>query len=186
MVVRGGLLLSFRSSKDSRHLKTIWIQEKEATDHRFKASPGAILNLGESVEAWTVGLSDEGAILAAIVGDSLVGEASLRVGKIDLASKNGALKFIGRSDLKDIHATEPSIIQTARWPEVLIVNWVDEESTIARYIVHGEDISKPLFSGLFHKGTRIVGQLSPKDPSHVLVLTRHRVESRWVYQICGL
>ena len=184
--VRGGLLVTMRANKGPHLLKTIWISEKEAGHPSPPNGPGLTVDIGGSFEAWNVGASPAGPIFAGIDGDSMVGEAKLRVGTLDLLNKNSKLQLIGKADLRDIHTTEPFVTETSNGTEILLVNWVDEESTIARYIVKAEGLSKPLFSGVFIKGARIVGQLSSKDSRLVRVLTRHRIESRWVYQICGL
>ncbi len=180
-IVQGGLLVSYRAKLQSHILNITWIS---AMDNGSPINLQA--DLGGPVEAWSLGNLPSGPFLAAIVGDSLVGDAKLRLAKLDLNSKNGKLQLIGKADLRDIHVSEPLISETPRGTELMLVNWVDEESTIARYIVKSEGLSNPIFSGLFAKGAHLVGALQSKKTSQIQVLTRHRIESQWVYQVCGL
>lgn len=185
-LVQGRLLLTYRANQKSHILHITWINPSDSGKIWHGSPMQPQLDLGGPVEAWSVGTLPSGPILAAIVGDSLVGDAKLIFAKLDLNSKNGKLQLIGKVDLRDIHVSEPLFSETSRGTELLLVNWVDEESTIARYIVKSEGPSKPLFSGLFSKGAHLVGLLQAKESGQIQVLTRHRIDSQWVYQVCGL
>lgn len=185
-LVQGRLLASYRANPQSHILNITRLNTSDALNSGYRSPIKHQLDLGGAVEAWSLGSLPSGPILAAIVGDSLVGDAKLVLARLDLNSKNSKLQLIGKVDLRDIHVSEPLFSETPKGTELMLVNWVDEESTIARYIVQPEGLSKPLFSGLFAKGAHLVGLLQAKETDRIQVLTRHRIESQWVYQVCGL
>jgi hypothetical protein len=185
-LIQGRLLASYRDYPQSHILHITWINTSDAANADHGSPIKHQLDLGGAVEAWSLGTLPSGPILAAIVGDSLVGDANLVLVRLDLNSKNGKLQLIGKVDLRDIHVSEPLFSETPKGTELMLANWVDEESTIARYIVKSEGLSKPIFSGLFAKGAHLVGLLQAKETDRIQVLTRHRIESQWVYQVCGL
>jgi hypothetical protein len=88
--------------------------------------------------------------------------------------------------LKDVHVSDPVFLASAKGLQVLTLNWVDDESTIARYVVAGGTVGKPVYSGIFPKGSRIVDAFAGNDPSDTFVMMRHKNDTNWIFQLCKL
>ena len=181
-----GAFVMWRDDKLLGRLMGQWFVQGEKASGESQGRFQMDLQGSDPIESWNVARTSAGTFVAVVDGDSLLGEAKLKVAKLDLSSKVDGFSWIGQVDLRDIHVTEPRITETPEGTEVLLLNWVDEESTIARYIVNAEKISKPLFSGLFSRGTRLIESFKSAKSGQIWVLTRHRNDTRWLYQICGL
>jgi hypothetical protein len=142
--------------------------------------------VASQVESWSAARTPGGDYLAFVDGDSLVGQAELKISYFNWADGGASVTWTKASPLKDVHVTEPVFVVTGKGVEVQLLNWIDEESTIARYMVAAGAIGKPSFSGVFPKGTRIVEAFTGETPEDVLVITRHRDDTRWAFDVCEL
>ncbi len=138
------------------------------------------------VESWSVTQHAGSYYVAFVDGDSLVGQADLRISQLNWGDGAVAVRWTKNVPIRDIHVTEPVFLASSKGLEVLLLNWVDEESTIARYILAGGNIGKPAYSGVFRKGTRIVDAFTGKSADETYVITRHRDDTRWGFQICEI
>lgn len=137
------------------------------------------------IESWAVTRLGGSYYLAFVDGDSLVGLSSLKVANFSAEDDGSAtVNWTRESVLKDVHVGEPSFQEAGGKLEVLLLNWVDEESTIARYQVSPAGLGKPKFSGIFPKGTRIALGLAAGDDR--FIVTRHKDDNRWAFQLCEL
>lgn len=182
----GGTLVVWHDAKSRSSLRGLWLETEDVLKRRAGVQADLALGDQNDLESWQAGATPEGFYLAIVTGDSLLGEADLKVAKMEIGSQFGQFEWVGQAPLRDIHAAEPYVVKTAHGTEVLLPNWVDEESTIARYNVTDENLGRPIFSGLFPRGTRIMDSLEDSASGRIWALTRHRIDSRWVYQICGL
>jgi hypothetical protein len=138
------------------------------------------------VESWTAQALNRHLYLATIEGDTMIGQADLKVTEFNLTQAGFKPEPSDSYALTDIHTTEPAFFHGRNGLEVLLLNWIDEESTIARYHVNSSRPSKPTYSGIFQKGTRIIG--TSQAPAHdaEYLVTRHREGTRWAFQLCRL
>ena len=144
------------------------------------------LQVASQAESWAA-TSHAGMIyLALIDGDTMIGQAEVKVAAVYQGSTGTGVKWIKAIQLRDTHAQEPVIVATSRGLEVLVLNWIDEESTIARYMVAGASIGKPTYSGVFQKGARILEAFAGPDQKDAFVVTRSRNDKRWAYQLCKI
>jgi hypothetical protein len=139
------------------------------------------------IESWAVGKARQGGsyYLAFVDGDSLVGLSSLKVANFSAGDDGDAnVNWTREAVLKDVHVGEPVFQEVAGQLEVLLLNWVDEESTIARYQVSPAGLGKPKFSGIFSKGSRI--SLGMEAKGDLYVVMRHKDDNQWAIQLCEL
>lgn len=138
------------------------------------------------VESWTAVQYGTGYNLAMVDGDSLIGQADLTVAAFDWVDETAVTKWSKGVALKDVHVSDPVFLASAKGLQVLTLNWVDDESTIARYIVAGGTIGKPVYSGIFPKGSRIVDAFDGNDAGDTFVMMRHKDDTSWIFQLCKL
>ena len=174
-------LIIWHEDEGNRPFKTQVIREDGTSD------AAADLDARYSpVESWAARALNRHLYLATIEGDTMIGQADLKVTEFSLTEAGFKPGLTDSYALTDIHTTEPTFFQGRNGLEVLLLNWIDEESTIARYHVNGTRPGKPSYSGIFQKGTRIIGTLpSPVQDAEYLV-TRHREGTRWAFQLCRL
>lgn len=137
-------------------------------------------------ESWSAAHHAGSYYLAAIDGDSLVGQANLRVSAFSFGDGGGDVKWTKDLPLKDVHVTEPVFFSSGGRLQILVLKWVDEESTIARYNVAGGTVGQPTYSGIFPKGSRIVDAFAGEDADDAYVVVRNKEETRWTFQVCRL
>lgn len=142
------------------------------------------VNAQNQVESWSAKLDGNGLYLAFVDGDSLLGTADLRVGAFDWNGSMLRPRWVKSDSMSDEHATEPVFLRTAKGLEVMVLKWIDEESTIARYFVTGGGLGKPVYSGVFPKGSRIVDGFEEDEDAWLIV--RSRGEVQWTFRLCGL
>ena len=182
MAGRPGAVAVYKEGDIGRPFKTVTLSEAAT------AGPPVPLDISVAiqVESWSAVAVPGGDYLAFVDGDSLVGQADLRISHFNWTDSGVAVRWTKRAPLHDVHATRPVFIASRRGLEVLLLNWIDEESTIARYMVAGGNIGKPAFSGIFPKGSRIVDAFTGKSLDDIYVITRHRDDTRWAFQICEI
>ena len=145
----------------------------------------ARLNIdAELVESWASTAANKRLYLATVQGDTLAGEAVINISEFSLGSNGFRLERSHKHMLNDVHVTEPRFLDGNRGVEILLMNWIDEESTIARYLGSPAGPNKPLYSGIFPKGTRIIASFSHEE-SDVLI-ARFRTGNQWNFQLCHL
>ncbi len=144
------------------------------------------LKVDNGVESWDAVQYGTGYNIAYVDGDSLIGQAELKVAGFnwkDDAVNTGWSKGV---ILKDVHVSDPVFLATSKGLQVMTLNWVDDESTIARYGVAAGSLGKPVYSGIFPKGSRIVEAFNGNDPSESFVIMRHKDDSSWSFKLCRL
>ncbi len=137
------------------------------------------------IESFATYLRDGNFHLAYVDGDSLVGESSLKVTKAALEGGSPSVKWTRQSSLRNVHVTEPVFVNSKKGLELLVLKWVDEESTIARYMVTAEGIGKPTYAGVFKRGSRIMEAFSV-DAGRAFAITRSKGSDNWDFLVCRL
>ena len=174
-------LIVWHEDEGDRPFKTQVIREDGTSD-----TAADLDGRFSQVESWSARAQNRHLYLATIEGDTMIGKADLRVTEFNLTQSGFKHEPSDSYALTDIHTTEPAFFQGRNGLEVLLLNWIDEESTIARYHLNSTRPSKPSYSGIFQKGTRIIGTLqAPVNDAEYLV-TRHREGTRWAFQLCRL
>ena len=137
------------------------------------------------VESWNAYRTNQDLFLAIIDGDTVIGQAELKLAKLSSIVSAPQLQWTHTQTLNDLHTTEPLFLDGLKGLEVLVLNWIDEESTIARYSVGQNTLSSPRYSGVFQKGTRILGTQSSTTDGTTLI-TRVRDGIHWAFKLCWL
>ncbi len=144
------------------------------------------IDVKDPVESWTAIHHAGSYYFAVIEGDSLVGQAALKISQVNWGDGSPSVKALKPIEIRDTHVSDPVFLTSSKGLEVLLLNWVDEESTIARYMVAGGMVGKPSYSGIFPKGTRVAHAFTGKDAGDRYVITRHKDDSQWSFNICEL
>lgn len=181
----GGQGEALALSKEGDEGKPFKVRKLGADGHA--SNPVSIdVTVANGVESWAATQYGTGYNLAMVDGDSLIGQAELKVAAFDWVDDAVATKWTKAVALKDVHVSDPVFLASGKGLQVLTLNWVDDESTIARYIVAGGTVGKPVYSGIFPKGSRIVDAFGGNDASETFVIMRHKDDTSWIFQLCRL
>lgn len=180
---RPGALLVWREGETGRPFKAQSLQEDVAEGSAVSLD----VTVKDPVESWAVAQNSGSYYFAVVEGDSLVGQASLRLTRLGYSDGVFSAKGSWGTAIKDTHVSDPVFLASSKGLEVMLLNWVDEESTIARYLVPaGQTLGKPTYTGIFPKGTRIAHAFTGQGADERFVITRHKDESQWSFNICEL
>lgn len=138
------------------------------------------LKAGSQIESHAVGVLGSDIFISFVDGDSLVGESQLKVARLSL---DGSLRWTRAEALRNMHVSEPLFLSTEKGLELLVLKWVDEESTIARYMVTSTGFSKPKYDGVFRRGSRIM-EAFQSSGGRTYTLTRSKGQSSWDFLLC--
>ena len=155
-------------------------------DASGRASNPSTLELAaeNGVESWAAAAYGGSNYIVYVDGDSLIGQAELKVAAFEWRDDTTSVKWSKGLPLKDVHVSDPVFVASSKGLQVMALNWVDDESTIARYIVAAGTVGKPVYSGVFRKGSRIVEAFS--DDGDLYAVMRHKDDVNWVFQLCKL
>jgi hypothetical protein len=142
------------------------------------------LQIANQVESWSAFAYGGGYYMAVVDGDSLVGASELKVGHFEWNGATAPVRWVKGLPMRDEHVTEPVWTTGSKGLEVLVLKWIDEESTVARYQVAGGALGKPSYAGVFPKGSRIVDAFN--DDGDVWTVIRSRSENGWTYRVCEM
>ncbi len=178
-----GALVVWKEGDTGTPFQLRWVNEA--------GTAGAATKLDVAVtsqsESWAVTAHAGGYYLAFIDGDSLIGQSELKISHFNWGDSDTATtRWTQASNLKDEHVSEPFFVPTEKGLELMLLKWVDDESTIARYIVASGTFGKPSFSGIFPKGSKVIEAFTGDSPGDVFVVTRQRQDDRWGFQMCEL
>jgi hypothetical protein len=122
--------------------------------------------------------------LGYVDGDSMVGQAKLRMAKF---TWNDNLSVAGEDArvLGDAHVSDPVWFHSEKELFVGVLKWIDEESTLATYKVVESKLGNPRSSGIFARGSRITERFSSKDGRNFIAV-RVRDHDMWKYRVCDL
>lgn len=177
-----GVLALWREGETGQPFKARWV----GMDGKVGEVVSLDFTVTSQVESWTAVGYGGGYYLAVVDGDSLIGQSELKIAHINWSDGSAQVRWTKASPLTDEHVTEPVFAVTERGLEALVLKWIDEESTIARYMVAGGTVGKPKYSGIFPKGSRIIEAFTSADGDDLYVVTRNRGESGWVFRICEM
>jgi hypothetical protein len=140
-------------------------------------------NAKAPLESWDADVVGKTLKVAAVTGDSLVGDAKLHLfdmddGGTDTLQKRGN----ATQALQDFHVSEPMLLVKSGEARVLMLQWLDAEATLATYAQTGDGLKKVAQQGIFDSGSRIMQAINYR--SDKLVLIRAKLETTWKYELC--
>lgn len=177
-----GALLIWKEGETGQPLKAQWV----SIDGKSDAAVNLPIPVTSQVESWTAIGHAGGYYLAVIDGDSLIGQSELKISYLNWETSGVQVRWTKSSVLQDEHVTEPVFLVSEKGLEALVLKWIDEESTIARYMVAASTVGKPEFSGIFQKGSRIMEAFTDVEGNDRFVVVRSRGESGWIFRVCEI
>jgi len=137
------------------------------------------------IESYSTYFRDGNLFISFVDGDSLVGESSLKIIKTQLLEGTLSMLWERETSLRNVHVNEPVFVYSKKGLELLVLKWVDEESTIARYMVTVDGVSRPKYSGVFKRGSRIMEAFS-SGTGRAFATTRSKGSEDWEFLVCRL
>lgn len=175
----------------------VWHDQTETSSNKFKivkiAEDGTVngpvplaVPVNNAVESWAAVSLGDYSLLAYVDGDSMIGQASIKIAKIRWEETVPVVAWVKTRSLSNIHVADPVWVRGKSTAYLLIPQWIDEENTIASYKIGADDIDAMAVSGVFPKGTRVVSGFYDGAKGAVYALTRQRASVAWRYDICHL
>lgn len=136
------------------------------------------------VESYTFSWHGKQLSLAYIKGNSLVGEASVHLLE---AYRGPEGVWITRNNqifsFDTFHLGSPHWVRSPRGDELVFLQWLDGESTLARIATKEQGgVNQPNYYGVFPAGTRIMGIFS--EDAKMLIRQKEKLD--WKFSVCSL
>jgi hypothetical protein len=178
-------LLSYDALAAGQKRNDVFVMQKLSTEGVAGNERRLEVPVDSAVESWSASGASGRFLLAWVDGDSMVGEAKMRLGEIVIDYEAPRLAWENVFPLEDVHVSEPIWLTAGGSNWAVILKWVDEESTLATYKVGISNASPPRASGIFPKGSRLVDAFSDDDDDP-WVIVRSRKKESWDFQVCEL
>jgi hypothetical protein len=169
---------------NQKHAVAIWLDEGTSSQPkpgkfkmRLVSSKGAfspevaLTDNAKRVEQWSAVATKDGVLLATIEGDSVMGEANLKVSKIVLGAKGVQIAWQKTKSLTNEHVGDPVWITHKNSVYIYLPKWLDSESTLSLYRVTDKDVSSIGSVGIFSEGTTFQSIFTLKDGAVVALST---------------
>jgi hypothetical protein len=179
--IDGSLVLTSVSDRQKTKFTVIVIDVTGKASDRLPIAT----KVTHQIESFDTHLRDGSFYISYVDGDSLVGESSLKLVKMSLEDKSLSAKWTRQSSLRNVHVNEPIFVFSKKGLELLVLKWVDEESTIARYMVTADGLGKPNYAGIFKPGSRIMNAFSV-NAGRAFAVTRSKGSDNWEFLVCRL
>lgn len=140
----------------------------------------------QGIENWSAALMSPFLYIAYVDGDSLIGDAKLHI--LKYKEKYNKFKEINKFDYKieDTHISKLHLFKNKNKIALLMMQWVDQESTIARFFISEHKVSGPEYLGVFPKGSQISLVFSDEKTEDLFVIVRHKKADFLEYKMCRL
>jgi len=135
------------------------------------------------VESWTASHVPGGLLLTYVDGDSLIGQANLKVLKLAWKDQYITSTWLKSKSLLNEHVSDPIGVHSSNKSFVLIPKWVDNESTIALYTIGEQGFENAEAVGVFPRGLRVMDAYWDND---IYALIRFRQDRKWQFQLCRI
>ncbi len=178
------------------HLNALVVWKPKGQSHRHfniaEISPGkkpvfepkeVDVSAEHEIESWTAGAAKEGLTLSYVDGDSLIGQANLKVVKLSWDQQYATTEWLKSKSLLNEHVSDPVWVSGSNKGFILIPKWVDNESTIALYHVGNQGFENAEAVGVFPRGLRVVDAFWDDD---IYALIRFRENQEWQFQLCQI
>lgn len=145
------------------------------------------LPIGKSIESWTVIDHLGGYFLAWVEGDSVVGQAELKVASLVWEGEAPKSLWVKSVPLVDVHVSEPVFLSHGGTLDVALPRWTGGATTIGVYRVGAESLIPHKSLGLFPRGARLMEAFVQRQGEDVFTIMRSpNKEKRWQFEICHL
>ena len=175
------------------HALVLW-PETNKRDSRFQlkefGEKGNVLSNSpislqvKDLEGYAIAAMPNEYLLGYVEGDSLVGNASLQISRFTTTDLGAKVVSSKRFPLANQHVSDPMWIVNKGEAVLLVLTWVDEESTIATFKVSASEVQGPVLSGVFRKGARIGGAFMDAKRNDLYTLMRNREGNTSRWQLC--
>jgi hypothetical protein len=156
------------------------------TDGEASAPQILAISAPGGVETWAATTRPGGFDLAIIEGDSLIGQASLNITSMKVSSAGPRLDWNKSISLKNMHIAQPFWVSSPSRRWIMMLKWIDGESTLAAYKIGNSGVESTTHFGVFPKGTALVSAFYSGVSSELIAVIRNKVGYRWNYEICSL
>lgn len=185
-------------TKDPQEILAVWLDtgvastvEKPAFKVRLlksdgTASPEHVLKipLNEEVERWSAFSQGSLGYLAYVDGDTLMGNGSLRIAAFEWEKNLAKVHWVKAKSLMNEHTAEPLWISKGKDAYILLLKWLDGESTLAAYKVSPEDVANLGTFGVFKEGTSLLSTFENPKSRRLTGLIRSRKGPLQEFALC--
>lgn len=137
------------------------------------------------LESWSATQIGKKMIIAAVRGDSMVGQGVLAISAFEVGPSNLQLSWSKEFKYDDVHLGDPVWLTNGATGFLTLMKWIDSEGTLSRFKVNDSTAEQLPDLGVFARGSVLVsGYMGPK--SHGLGAFRYREKDLWKYKLCKL
>lgn len=144
------------------------------------------LPITQGVESWRIGQNKNNYYLSLVDGDSLVGQASLKVAKFTWGEIVPNVDWVKTKSLLNEHVSDHHWVFRGPVLSLLMPKWLDEEVTLATYRVGGSSVESQVNTGIFPKGTSLVDAFAHPNGKETIAILKTRAQFGWDYRLCHL
>jgi len=137
------------------------------------------------LESWSASALGTRIVLAAVRGDSMIGQASLIVAAVSVSNGAAAVAWKHEVPFPDVHLGEPVWLSNGNRAFLGLIKWIDAEGSLSRIKVDASRAEVLSDVGVFPKGTVLsAGYLTDRDKG--MGAFRFRDNELWKYKLCKL
>ena len=144
------------------------------------------LPMSGQIESWSATAGDEGIFLAWIEGDSLLGDAVLRVAKLEWYQNQVNTKWIKEVRLENSHVAQPFWVGPSAKKWLILPKWSDHEITLGRLDVSASGIEVRKNMGVFDPGTAFESAFWVNDQRSPGIIMSYRAGMIRSWAVCTL
>ena len=143
--------------------------------------------VNDQIENWSAAEYNGGVVVVYVDGDSLVGQATLKVSLIRWNAQNDpSVTWTKEFSVNDVHVTRPTIIKYKDKLKILMTTWMDAEATIARYSIDGASLKFDGYQGVLKQGAQIESLFQGVGSNDLYAIVREKAVAQWNYKVCEL
>lgn len=142
--------------------------------------------IATKIDKWTV-LSKDGVLFLAVVdGDSFLRQTVLRVARLSLQDKVIKTEWVNTKSLMNFHVSTPIWNINGGKTSLLVPKWLDDKSTLARYLVEKDGVVGTGHLGQFPNAASITGSFvdEPTMANYLIIRTKDQIG--WGFNFCKL
>lgn len=130
------------------------------------------IKLETNLESWNVLKIDQRYFLTFVAGDSLSGQAEFNALSFELTPSSTKELYRKSFKLNDAHVSDPLLIPGKESALTLIMQWLDNESSLSLFKLQDDGVTPAEFYGVFPQGAGVIDSYRESSDGGVYVVIR--------------
>lgn len=175
------------SSKAASRLDSFMLRQLNRNGSHMKTSTLGI-SLSNQIESWSASSRSDGYYLAIVSGDSLIGNAQLKVARFAFTDGASEIKWLKTKSLLNENVADPYWSSGTSQSSLILPKWLDRESTLAKFRVTSDDVIAIGTNGIFAEAAALMGLIrNPnQDSSGFTAIIREKKDYLFEFSLCHI